>query len=57
MFKERGYAEYYLDQLLCGSENAKRACYDMDRDYPLVIKNRLDSIDAISRKVSKSNTL
>ena len=55
--QERGYAEYYLDQLLFGSENDKRACYDMDRDYPLVIKNRLDSIDAISRKVSKSNTL
>ena len=55
--QERGYAEYYLDQLLFGSENDKRACYDMDRDYPLVIKNRLDSIDVVSRKVSKSNTL
>ena len=55
--QERGYAEYYLDQLLFGSENDKRACYDMDRDYPLVIKNRLDSIDVVSRKISKNNTL
>ena len=55
--QERGYANYYLEQLLFGSENDKRACYDLDRDYPLTVKKRLDKLDAFSRKVCKSNTL
>ena len=55
--QQKAYAEYYLDQLLFGSEKEKRAVYDTDRDYPLTIKIRLDSLDTVSRKVSKSNTL
>ena len=46
----RDYNNYYLDQLLYGSENERRACYETDRDYPLSIKNRLDSLDTVSRK-------
>ena len=49
----RDYNNYYLDQLLFGTEKEKRACYDLDRDYPLTIKNRLDKLDAVSRKAPK----
>ena len=55
--QERGYANYYLEQLLFGSENDKRACYDLDRDYPLTVKERLDKLDTVSRKVCKSNAI
>ena len=44
---------YYLDTLLHGSEGEKYALYDTDRDYPLEIKERLDSLDAASRRVCK----
>ena len=50
---ERGYVEYYLDQLLYGTEKEKRACYDLDREYPQRIKKRLDKLDAVSRKEPK----
>ena len=53
----RDYNNYYLEQLLYGSENEKRACYETDRDYPLAIKIRLDSLDTVSRKACKSKTL
>ena len=49
----RGYTEYYLDQLLYGTDKEKFECYDVDRDYPLTIKARLDSLDTVSRKASK----
>ena len=49
----RGYAEYYLDQLLYGTDKDKYECYDVDRDYPLTIKARLDSLDTVSRKAPK----
>ena len=47
---QRDYVEYYLDKLLFGSKEEKYALYDSDRDYPLSIKNRLDSLDTVSRK-------
>ena len=53
----RAYTDYYLDLLLYGTEKEKRDCYDMDRDYPLTIKKRLDKLDAISRNVSKRNVI
>ena len=53
----RDYNNYYLEQLLYGSENEKRACYETDRDYPLAIKIRLDSLDTVSRKACKSKTI
>ena len=55
--QQKAFAEYYLDRLLYGSENEKRAIYETDRDYPLTIKIRLDSLDTISRKACKSKTL
>ena len=54
---QKAFAEYYLDRLLHGSENEKRAIYETDRDYPLTIKIRLDDLDTVSRKASKSITI
>ena len=50
---KRGYTEYYLDKLLYGNESEQRRFYEMDRDYPLTIKKRLDQLDAVSRTAPK----
>ena len=47
---KRGYTEYYLDQLISGSDNERRKMYELDRDYPLSVKCRLDKLDTVSRK-------
>ncbi len=52
-----GYAEYFLDQLLYGTENEKRAMYETDRDYPLTVKIRLDSLDTVCRNAFKSKAI
>ena len=46
---KKGYTEYYLSKLL-GAESDRREIYEMDKDYPMTIKKRLDSLDAVSRK-------
>jgi len=46
---KKGYTEYYLSKLL-GSESDRLEIYEMDKDYPMRIKKRLDSLDAVSRK-------
>ena len=46
---KKGYTEYYLSKLL-GAESDRREIYEMDKDYPMRIKKRLDSLDAVSRK-------
>ena len=50
---KRGYTEYYLDKLLYGNESEQRRFYEMDRDYPLTIKKRLEQLDAVSRTAPK----
>ena len=47
---QRGYAEYYLDKLMFGSDKERREIYDTDRKYPMQIKSRLDKLDTVSRK-------
>ena len=47
------HVDFYLDKLLFGSKEEKYALYDTDRYYPLSIKNRLDSLDAVSRRACK----
>lgn len=46
---KKGYTEFYLSKLL-GYENERREIYEMDKDYPMTIKKRLDKLDAVSRK-------
>ena len=46
---KKGYTEFYLSKLL-GYENERREIYEMDKDYPMRVKKRLDSLDAVSRK-------
>ena len=46
---KKGYTEFYLSKLL-GYENERREIYEMDKDYPMKIKKRLDKLDAVSRK-------
>jgi len=46
---KEGYTEFYLSKLL-GYENERREIYEMDKDYPMTIKKRLDKLDAVSRK-------
>ena len=46
---KKGYTEYYISKLL-GSQGDRREIYEMDKDYPMRIKKRLDSLDAVSRK-------
>ena len=46
---KKGYTEFYLSKLM-GTESERREIYEMDKDYPMTIKKRLDKLDAVSRK-------
>ena len=46
----RAYAEAFLEMLEHGDDNEKRELYYNERDYVRKIKERLDKLDAVSRK-------
>jgi hypothetical protein len=47
---QRGYAEAFLEMLEHGDDDEKRELYYNERDYVRKIKERLDKLDAVSRK-------
>ena len=46
----KGYAEMFLETLEHGYDDEKRALYEKEREYVNKIKERLDKLDAVSRK-------
>ncbi len=46
----KGYAEMFLESLKHGDDDEKRELYYEQRDYVRKIKERLDKLDAVSRK-------
>ena len=46
----KGYAEMFLETLEHGYEDEKRALYQKEQKYVRSIKERLDKLDAVSRK-------
>lgn len=50
---EQGCVDYYIETLILGSKDEIQELYENDREYPVKIKKRLDSLDTVSRNSFK----